>query len=360
MHSGYLLIADDREINRARLMELLSRDFPVIEAENGQMALETLDQYGDDIVLVLLAADMPVLDGYAVLESMRARNLSDHIPVIITSLDARADEARLFDLGASDIIMNPFHPLVVRKRVMNIAEQYRRRSHLEQLAKEQARHPRDEGEAMMNMLGAIFAYRSMETGRHIVRVRGFTELLLTELAADCPEYGLDTREIALISSASAMHDIGKIIVPDAVLNKPGRLTPDEFDIMKTHTTGGAAILGCVDCARREDYFAYAVMICRHHHERWDGGGYPDKLVGEQIPISAQTVGLADCYDALTMHRTYKPVIPHETAVEMIARGQCGVFSEKMQSAFKNAEQSFAQLAKAYADGEDPSNHLSAS
>lgn len=352
MHRQSLLVVDDMEINRAILSELFSQDFSVLEAENGKEALDLIEQHGEDIAIVLLDVVMPVMDGYGVLENMRTRNLIGHIPVIIiTSLDSHKDEARLFDLGASDLIMKPFNPLAIRKRVMNVTEQYRYRNHLEQLVEEQAERLQRSNEAMIDTLGAIIEYRSMETGQHIARIRGFTKLILQEIADEYPEYGLNEREIALISSASAMHDIGKIVIPDAVLNKPGRLTPEEFEIIKTHTTSGSEILDRFDRVHREEYFTYATTICRHHHERWDGKGYPDGLRGDEIPISAQAVGIADCYDALTTHRVYKPAFTHETAMEMILSGQCGVFSDRMLYALVQCGPSFAKLAKAYADGE---------
>lgn len=354
MYRKSLLIVDDMEINRAILSELFADEFSVIEAANGKEALEILDREGEDIAIVLLDVIMPVMDGYAVMEGMRARNLLGHIPVIIiTSLDSHKDEARLFDMGASDLIMKPFNPLAIRKRVTNVTEQYRYRNHLEQLVEEQADRLQRSNEAMIDTLGAIIEYRSMETGQHIARIRGFTKLLLQEVALEYPEYGLNEKEIALISSASAMHDIGKIVIPDAVLNKPGRLTTEEFEIIKTHTTSGSAILERFDRVHREEYFTYATIICRHHHERWDGNGYPDGLKGDAIPISAQAVGVADCYDALTTHRVYKPALPHQTAMDMIISGQCGSFSEKMLHAFNESSLTFARLAKAYADGDIP-------
>lgn len=351
MYRKSLLIVDDMEINRAILSELLASDFPVIEAENGKQALDILDSRGEEIAMILLDVVMPVLDGYGVLQGMRQRNMLGQIPVIIiTSLDSHKDEARLFDLGASDLIMKPFNPLAIRKRVMNVTEQYRYRNHLEQLVEEQASRLERSNEAMIDTLGAIIEYRSMETGQHIARIRGFTRLMLGEIAREYPEYGLNEKQISLVSSASAMHDIGKIVIPDAVLNKPGRLTAEEFEIIKSHTTAGSEILDRFDRVHREEYFHYATSICRHHHERWDGRGYPDGLAGDDIPISAQAVGVADCYDALTTHRVYKPVIPHQTAMEMILDGQCGVFSDKLKNALQESGPDFERLAKAYADG----------
>ncbi|MDL2318665.1 response regulator [Eubacteriales bacterium OttesenSCG-928-A19] len=352
MYRKSLLVVDDMEINRAILAEIFSQDFSVLEAENGKVALDLLEKHGDDIAIVLLDVVMPVMDGYGVLEGMRTRKMLGHVPVIIiTSLDSHKDEARLFDLGASDLIMKPFNPLAIRKRVMNVTEQYRYRNHLEQLVEEQASRLERSNQAMIDTLGAIIEYRSMETGQHIARIRGFTRLILTEIAQEYPEYGLNEKEISLISSASAMHDIGKIVIPDAVLNKPGRLTPEEFEIIKTHTTAGAEILERFDRVHREEYFTYATVICRHHHERWDGNGYPDRLEGDEIPISAQAVGIADCYDALTTPRVYKPAFPHDTAMRMIISGQCGIFSDKLLNAFTNAGPAFERLAKAYNDGE---------
>lgn len=353
MRAGYILIVDDMEINRMILAESFIRDFGVLEASNGKDAMEIIEQNSDDIAIVLLDVVMPVMDGYSVLEAMRDQGYLAHIPVIvITSLDSQEDEARLFDLGASDLIMKPFNQLAIRKRVLNVTEQYRYRNHLEQLVQEQAERLEQSNEAMIDTLGAIIEYRSMETGQHITRIRGFTKLILTKLVELFPEYNLSERDIQIISSASAMHDVGKIVIPDAVLNKPGRLTPAEFDIIKTHTTSGSAILARFDRAHREEYFTYANIICRHHHERWDGKGYPDGLKGEEIPTSAHAVGLADCYDALTTPRVYKPALGHEESMNMIINGECGKFSPTLLTCFKESAQEFERLAKAFADNDE--------
>ncbi len=352
MNRKSILIVDDMEINRAILSELFARDYHVFEAENGVEALRIIEEHREDIAIMLLDVVMPIMDGYGVMEAMRAHGYLSRIPVIIiTSLDSHKDEARLFDMGASDLIMKPFNPLAITKRVMNVTEQYQYRNHLEQLVQEQAERLEKSNEAMIDTLGAIIEYRSMETGLHIARIRGLTKILLTEVAKQCPEYGLNERQIQLISSASAMHDIGKIVIPDAVLNKPGRLTPEEFEIIKTHTTSGSEILERFDRIHREEYFIYATTICRHHHERWDGRGYPDHLKGEEIPVSAQAVGIADCYDALTTQRVYKPALAHETAISMIIGGECGQFSPKMLKCFSAVAPAIAKLAKAYADEE---------
>ncbi len=352
MNRKSILIVDDLEVNRAILSELFARNFEVLEAENGQEAITMIERHKEDIAIMLLDVVMPILDGYGVMEIMRERGYLSRIPVIIiTSLDSHKDEARLFDMGASDLIMKPFNPLAITKRVMNVTEQYQYRNHLEQLVQEQAERLEKSNEAMIDTLGAIIEYRSMETGLHIARIRGLTKILLNEVARECPEYDLNERKIQLISSASAMHDIGKIVIPDAVLNKPGRLTPEEYEIIKTHTTSGSEILERFDRIHREEYFIYATTICRHHHERWDGRGYPDALKGEEIPVSAQAVGVADCYDALTTNRVYKPAFSHETAISMIVGGECGQFSPKILKCFTTVASAIGALAKEYADQE---------
>jgi len=352
MNRKSILIVDDMEINRAILSELFARNYDVLEAENGQQAIQMIEQHTDAIAIMLLDVVMPVMDGYGVMQVMREKGYLSRIPVIIiTSLDSHKDEARLFDMGASDLIMKPFNPLAITKRVMNVTEQYQYRNHLEQLVQEQAERLEKSNQAMIDTLGAIIEYRSMETGLHISRIRGLTKILLNEVALQCPEYELTDRKIQLISSASAMHDIGKISIPDAVLNKPGRLTPEEYEIIKKHTISGAEILDKFDRIHREEYFIYATTICRHHHERWDGKGYPDALKGEEIPVSAQAVGVADCYDALTTPRVYKPAFTHERAVSMIVEGDCGIFSPKIIRCFQNVAPAIGQLAKEYADQE---------
>ncbi|MCQ4637280.1 diguanylate cyclase [Anaerovorax odorimutans] len=346
-----ILIVDDMEINRTILCSLFKDEYQLLEAENGEQALLLLNQYHSSIAIMLLDVVMPEKNGYQVLEEMNGNGLLSEVPVIvITADDSLEGELRAFDLGASDIIAKPFEPHVVKRRVDNIIELYLHRHNLEDLVDEQAIKLRESNDVLIDALSSVIEYRSLESGQHIKRIRLLTKVLLEEVRESCPEYGLNEHKINAIASASAMHDIGKIAIPDNILNKPGRLTYEEFEIMKTHSLKGCEILASLSRMEDKEYLRYAYNICRHHHERWDGNGYPDGLAGDAIPICAQVTGIADAYDALTSDRVYKKAIAHERAVEMILNGECGVFSPKLLSCFQNVKQQMAVLVKRYADG----------
>lgn len=345
-----ILIADDGEINRAILRNLFEDDYNLLEAENGEQALILLRQYRERIAAVLLDLVMPEKDGYEVLREMGEDKRLYHAPVIvITADDSLGSRARVFRLGASDVITKPFDPDEVKNRVKNITELGRYRRQLETMVAEQSARAREANAAIIDMLSSVIEYRSLESGQHIRRIRMFTRILLEDVAENYQVYNLDARKIQLITDASSLHDIGKIAIPDSILNKPGRLTSDEFEIMKAHTLKGCELLSDLDRLRDQEYFEYAYQICRYHHERWDGRGYPDGLKGDSIPICAQVVAIADCYDALTTDRIYKKAIAPSQAFSMILNGECGKFSPRLLECFKNVRDRFARLSAEYAD-----------
>lgn len=346
-----ILIVDDMEINRAILRGSFEKEYNLLEAENGEQALVLVGQYHEQLAAVLLDLIMPVLDGYGVLSRLREQGFLAEAPVIVITADNSVDsEVQTFDLGASDIITKPFEPYVVRRRVENLLELYRHKTSQQQLIDRQAARLYEANEAMVEALSSIIEYRSAETGQHIRRIRMLTRVLLEDVAACCPEYGLTGYNIDSICSAAAMHDIGKIAIPDSILNKPGLLTPEEFEVMKTHAVKGSEMLAGLARTGDREYLQYAFNICRYHHERWDGRGYPEGLKGDSIPLCAQVVGVADCYDALTTDRVYKKALPPEQAFQMILNGECGVFSPQLLESFKHVRESFARLAQEYADG----------
>ena len=349
-----LLIVDDMEVNRAILRSLFEHQYNLLEAENGEQALLLLREYEEHVAAMLLDLVMPVKDGYEVMEEMGKSGLVSRIPVIvITSDDTAESEVRAFDLGAADIIMKPFEPHVVKRRVQNAVELCRHKLHLEELVEEQSASLRESNAIMIDALSSIIEYRSVESGQHIRRIRMFTRILLEDVAKTYQEYNLDGRTIEIIADASSMHDIGKIAIPDSILNKPGPLTREEFEVMKTHTTKGCEMLSGLERMNDKEYIGYAYNICRYHHERWNGKGYPDGLKGDNIPICAQVVAIADCYDALTTDRVYKKALPSEQAFNMILNGECGEFSPRLLECFKNVREDFAALSRAYADGLAP-------
>ena len=321
-----ILIADDSAMNRAILVEMLGDGYDVIEAENGREAVRVL-QSAPEIDLLLLDIMMPEMDGFEVLEQMKRYGWIDEIPVVMISAEnGSAYVERAYDLGATDFISRPFDMAIVRRRVTNTLMLYTKQKQLVGLVARQVYENQKSNNLMINILSHIVEFRNGESGSHVLHIHTATELILNHLVKKTDKYKLSAADIAMIGTASSLHDIGKINNPEEILNKPGRLTKEEFDIMKTHTTIGAHILENLPFQQDEPLVKVSYEICRWHHERWDGRGYPDGLKGEEIPIAAQVVALADVYDALTSERCYKKAFDHDTAVRMILNGECGTFN----------------------------------
>ena len=322
-----ILIADDSALNRMVLMEILGKEnYTFLEAENGQQAVELLDCH-PEVDLLLLDITMPEIDGFGVLEAMNQYHWIEETPVIMISAeDGYTFVERAYDLGASDYITRPFDARVVCRRVSNALMLYAKQKRLVQMVTEQVYEKEKVSNTMISILSHIVEFRNNESGLHVIHIRTITELLLRRLCKKTDRYPLTEADISLISTASALHDIGKINVPEEILNKPGRLTKEEFEIIKTHSAVGEHMLRQIPFNQNEPLVKVAREICRWHHERWDGRGYPDGLKGDEIPISAQVVSLADVYDALTSERCYKAAFDHETALNMIVNGECGAFN----------------------------------
>lgn len=321
-----ILIVDDSALNRMVLIEILGKEnYMFLEAENGQQAVELLDCHPE--VDLLLDITMPEIDGFGVLEIMNQYHWIEETPVIMISAeDSYTFVERAYDLGASDYITWPFDARVVCRRVSNTLMLYAKQKRLVQMVAEQVYEKEKVSNTMISILSHIVEFRNNESGLHVVHIRTITELLLRRLRKKTDRYPLTEADISLISTASALHDIGKINIPEQILNKPGRLTKEEFDIIKTHSAVGEHMLRQIPFNQNEPLVKVAREICRWHHERWDGRGYPDGLKGDEIPISAQVVSLADVYDALTSERCYKAAFDHETALNMIVNGECGAFN----------------------------------
>lgn len=322
-----ILIVDDSALNRMVLIEILGKEnYTFLEAENGQQAVELLDCH-PEVDLLLLDITMPEIDGFGVLEIMNKYHWIEETPVIMISAeDSYTFVERAYDLGASDYITRPFDARVVCRRVSNTLMLYAKQKRLVQMVAEQVYEKEKVSNTMISILSHIVEFRNNESGLHVVHIRTITELLLRRLRKKTDRYPLTEADISLISTASALHDIGKINIPEQILNKPGRLTKEEFDIIKTHSAVGEHMLRQIPFNQNEPLVKVAREICRWHHERWDGRGYPDGLKGDEIPISAQVVSLADVYDALTSERCYKAAFDHETALNMIVNGECGAFN----------------------------------
>lgn len=357
-----ILIVDDIDLNREMLAVVLGDIYPIEEAADGAQAIDILKEQADDIAVILLDLIMPNVDGYAVLQFMRQEDMLERVPVIVISAESdTAVERQCLELGVSDFIRKPFDRATVRCRVKNIAELYMYKHHLEDKVKtqtenlerqnkllaQQTEQIKESNEKIIDVLGTVVEYRNLESGEHIKRVKGFTRILAEKAAKKYTEYNLTPEKINIIVAASALHDIGKITIKDSVLLKPGRLDKEEFEYMKSHTVKGCDILEQIDGAWDSEYAKVSRDICRYHHERYDGNGYPDGLSGEEIPISAQLVSVADVYDVLVSERIYKDAIEKDKAYHMILRGECGVFSPKLMECFRESKEEFELLATKY-------------
>ena len=322
-----LLVVDDSEMNREILKEILGKEYRILEACDGNEALEMLEQYGTEISLVLLDIIMPKMDGFEVLAYMNRDKWIEDIPVImISSEGSESYIRRAYELGASDYISRPFDAKVVYQRVINMIKLYAKQRRLIHLVTDQIYEKEKNNRMMTGILSQIVEFRNGESGLHVLHINILTQLLLEKLMRKSENYNLSWSQQYMIATASALHDIGKIGIDEKILNKPGKLTKEEFEVMKQHTIIGAQMLDSLEMYHDEEMIKYAYEICRWHHERYDGKGYPDGLKGEEIPISAQVVSLADVYDALVSDRVYKKAYSHEKAMEMILNGECGVFN----------------------------------
>ena len=322
-----ILVVDDSEMNREILIEMLKEEFEIIEAEDGRQGLKLLRKYGKKISVVLLDIVMPVMDGFEVLTVMNRNHMIDDIPVImISSEESETYIRRAFNFGVSDYISRPFDCDVVYQRVFNTIKLYAKQRRLVAMVSDQMKEKEKNNQMMVEVLSQIVEFRNGESGLHVLHIKTLTEMLIEQLVQKTDQYKLSPNDCHMIATASAFHDIGKIGIDEKILNKPGKLTPDEFEQMKQHTLIGASMLEKMDRYKDEPLITIAYQICRWHHERYDGRGYPDKLAGEEIPISAQVVSLADVYDALISERAYKKAFSHEKAMEMILGGECGTFN----------------------------------
>ena len=322
-----ILIVDESAMNRAILSEILQQDYRILEAANGEEALERLNQYSGDIALVLLDLIMPGMDGFAVLDFMTRNHTIEDVPVImISSEDSEESIRRAYEMGASDYVNRPFDSKLVYRRVYNTIKLYAKQRRLVSLVSDQIRKQEKNTSMLVGVLSQIVEFRNGESGLHVQHIRKFTEMLLERLLEQTRTYQILPEEQDNIPLASALHDIGKIAIDEKILNKPGRLTPEEFAEVKKHAVYGADMLHRLENFAEEPLLQTAYQIARWHHERWDGRGYPDGLKGDEIPIAAQLVSLADVYDALTSERCYKKAYPHEKAMQMILNGECGAFN----------------------------------
>ncbi len=338
-----ILIVDDAEINCEILAEILGSDFRILTAGNGEECVEMLQQYGRNIALILLDIVMPVMDGFEVLSYMNKNNLIENIPVImISSASDKEYMRRAYGMGISDYISRPFDTQIVFRRVCNVINLYSRQRRLVSIIAKQTYESEKNNRMMLEIFSNIVELRNGEDGAHVLHVNVLTGMLLERLLQKTDKYNLSWKERSLIVTASALHDIGKMGISKSLLNKKGKLTPEEFETVKQHTVIGAKMLEDMAMYKDEALVKTAIEICRHHHERYDGNGYPDGLKGDDIPISAQVVALADVYDALVSERPYKKIYTHDEAMRMILNGECGCFNPLLLECFTDISENIKE------------------
>ncbi len=334
-----ILIVDDNYLNQQMLQDIVSSQYEVEFADDGKIAIEKINSVPSDYYsMMMLDLNMPVLDGFGVLGAMRSSDLMDHFPIVVISSETDDDQIeKAYTLGAMDFINRPFNENIVLKRISNLLALFAKKKKLEDLVVRQFYDKEKNSQFMIDVLANVVEFRNGESADHIIHIRAFTTIMLHALREIAPQYNLDSDTISYIVNASSLHDIGKISIPSGILNKPGKFTEDEFEIMKSHSAKGAEILEKSEGYETSKLLKIARDICRWHHERWNGTGYPDGLKGDEIPIAAQIVALADCYDALISPRVYKSAYPHDKAIKMILNGECGQFNPVVMEVLKKVE-----------------------
>ncbi len=355
-----VLIVDDSELNRELLRSILEDRYEIEVAENGKVALKILIARWNQFDALLLDIHMPEMNGFELLKYMKENGWINKLPVLIISGECSVDvENSCFELGASDFVHKPFDATLVKNRIKTVVELFSYKNKLEekvekqtatlrsqyQMLQMQTIKLRETNDKIVEILGTIVEYRNLESGKHIQRVKSFTKILADQIMKTYPEYGLTEAKIKDIVTASALHDIGKIAIPDKILLKPARFTDEEFEFMKSHTTRGCDMLQTIEGIWDDKTRIVTYEICRFHHERYDGKGYPDGLKGEEIPLSAQIVAVADVYDALTTERVYKNEYSKDEAYHMIINGECGMFSPKIMECFRQVREAFEAKAE---------------
>lgn len=351
-----ILIVDDSAMNRMLLSDILADTYNIIEAEDGEQAIAILQQHASEISIVVLDMVMPKVDGFGVLEAMNENRWIQFLPVVSISTESSPEFVeRAYSLGVTDFINRPFDELIVIRRVSNTIKLYAKQRKLTNMVANEIFEKERNGSLMITILSHIVEFRNGESGMHVMNIGTLTEMLLNQISKKDDKYYLPYAERDLIVKASALHDIGKISIPEEVLNKPGKLTDEEFEAMKQHTVIGYQMLSDLGF-QDEPLVKVSREITRWHHERYDGRGYPDGLKGDEIPLSAQIVSLADVYDALTSERVYKPAFSHEKAIQMILNGECGAFNPLLLECLVEAQdairQGLAQPNRAFNSYED--------
>ena len=354
-----ILVVDDMKFNRQILVDLLQDVYEILEAENGKEALDIIEKEKENMAAVLLDINMPVMTGTEALKVMHEKKYLDDFPVlVVTGEQDLSLVGDCFDYGVSDFIRKPVNTDFAKQRVEKLIALYSQKNEFKQqserktvtlqnqykLLQQQAAQLKQSNERIINVLGTVVEYRNMVEQDHNLRVKEFTQILAELMMKDYPEYELTEEKVKVIAAASVLHDVGKVMIRDSVLLKPGKLTAEEFEYVKSHAVRGYDIINSISADWEEEYVQYCMEITRSHHEKYDGAGYPDGLKGDEIPVSAQIVSLADCFEALLSDSVYKEAIPFEEAYNMILQGECGVFSYKLLECFRKGKESLREIA----------------
>ena len=363
MQRNIILIVDDEKDNREILKNIFEEQYRILEAADCESAIGLIKERNREIAICFVDLQMPDRTGLDVLEYLSQKGYVDSVPVIVIADETTpaGDGEKVYEYKVSDIIYKHFfYPQVVMRRAKNLIELSSSRMDIERALRQRTRELMDSrdkleksNEFLVSTLSAVVEYRNAESREHIHRVRYITEVLLNYLIQYYPEYQLDEEQVKLIVYASALHDLGKIAIPDSIMLKTGKLTEQEYEEVKKHTIYGCELL---DQIRQEDngFYRYCYDICRYHHERYDGSGYPDKLAGDDIPVWAQVVAIADVYDTLVSGQVYRKPYAELEAVRMIQEGECGEFSPQILDCFRLAKYELIEAMKekfSYADGE---------
>lgn len=352
-----ILIADDAKINRDILAKALKEEYNIIEACDGEETLKLIVENYKKLSVILLDINMPRINGFQVMSALNKKNVSRYLPIILITGDNTNENMRKgYEYGAAEFIGKPFDIIAVKNCITNIIKVYGEKNRLEYMTirqnkelEEQANKLKKLNENIMDMMGTVVEFRGAESNAHIKRVKEFTRVLCETIARHFPEYNLTGKEIGLITAASCLHDVGKILIPDSILLKPAKLTADEYEIVKGHTTKGCEIIDALAEYQEELYHKYSYEICRYHHERFDGKGYPDKLSGDEIPLSAQIVSITEAFDALMINNVFRERMEFDEAFHMIMEGDCGIFAPKIVQCFQSNKERFRAIDKKYSE-----------
>ena len=363
-----VLIVDDQSSNRQILAEILKNDYKILDAADGAEALDLLSAKESEIAVMLLDIVMPRMNGIEVLKKMNEDKLTDSFPIMVCTGEGSMNVVeQCFEYGISDFIRKPYDSEMILHRVKKLDALYKARSesndklkravavmqNQNKILEKQAEKQKRDNTNIIDALGTIVEYRNTENHNHIRRVKAFTRVLAVHMKDEFPEYKLNDKKIEMITTASALHDIGKIMIPDEILFKPGKYTAEEFDYMKSHTIRGYDIIVQIADNWDKELMEYCKSIARSHHEKYDGRGYPENLKGDDIPIAAQIVSLTDCFEALISESLYKKAYSFDVAFQMILNGDCGAFNPKLLEAFRNSKEEFGKIASEDVSETDP-------